>query len=462
MTDRRTALLEAHTEAEILEALAQLTRKKARREPETPTIEALAAFLPEAPEKARTQADKRLGTVGRALLPQAPLEAPPAWIAIGPHLEARLQFLIPWWGSVRPLFPSSVSLETVHILWVEVKKAGRVHPPVRHPLAPILRAWWKRPPLVERNPRRDPLFPAPVIHVRPEDPQGQLFSPQVGVKPHPRGQLDLLPRHGPGRASGPIEPAPLLAIYDAGGGPSDSRVGSMAGRIWLEGVLDVAPPDRGKGPVRLPPITTRELLARLYPDHPGRKTPVKWRPDRQLDNLLQALDVVDGIRVPILDGDGRGTFWRIVSVVGRPGHRLDDALHLVVDMPPGSERGPIVDRLAVRMAGARSATAWRLALSLAFRWHDPGRLRLPVGGGRTWRQTRTSARYPDIGDAELLALAFPTGDMPGRPRNARAAAEKALDYLVEIGYAAIERPRRIMPGPTWAGWGEAGDGGGRA
>ena len=34
--------------------------------------------------------------------------------------------------------------------------------------------------------------------------------------------------------------------------------------------------------------------------------------------------------------------------------------------PPGSERGALVDRLALRQAGTVSAAAYRLALSLAF------------------------------------------------------------------------------------------------
>ena len=280
-----------------------------------------------------------------------------------------------------------------------------------------------------------------------------LFSPEIGGA-HPSGQLDLLPGHSPDRAGGPIEPAPLLAIYDAGGAAAgdNNPAAPLASRIWLEGVLDVMPCDRSRGgPVSLPPITTKELIKRLYPDHPGRRQSAKWRPNRMLPALLEALDLVDRHRVPILDHEGHRTFWRIVSVTGRPGEHLDDALHLHVHFPAGSERGPLIDRHAVRIAGARSSAAWRLALSLSFRWHDPGRLILPVGNDRKWRQTRKPARYPEVSDAELLALTFPAG-YPGRKRDALTRAEAALSYLLKIGYAAVHPRRRIMPGKTWAGW----------
>ena len=306
------------------------------------------------------------------------------------------------------------------------------------------------PQPVARNDRPDPLFPA--ILIRSKEPQGVLFSPETGAA-HPSGQLDLLPGHGPGRAGGSIEPAPLLAIYDAGGAAAgdNNPAAPLASRIWLEGVLDVMPCDRSRGAVSLPPITTKELIKRLYPDHPGRRQSAKWRPNRMLPALLEALDLVDRHRVPILDREGHRTFWRIVSVTGRPGEHLDDALHLHVHFPPGSERGPLIDRHAVRIAGARSSAAWRLALSLSFRWHDPGRLILPVGDDRKWRQTRKPTRYPEVSDAELLALTFPAG-YPGRKRDALTRAKAALSYLLKIGYAAVHPRQRIMPGKTWAGW----------
>ena len=159
--------------------------------------------------------------------------------------------------------------------------------------------------------------------------------------------------------------------------------------------------------------------------------------------------------VPLLDREGHRTFWRIVSVTGRPGEHLDDALHLHVHFPPGSERGPLIDRHAVRIAGARSSAAWRLALSLSFRWHDPGRLILPVGDDRKWRQTRQVERYPVVTDAELIAMTYPSeANNVGSTRRSRLQrSREALAFLVETGYANVATDRRILPGQNWAGWG---------
>ena len=89
--------------------------------------------------------------------------------------------------------------------------------------------------------------------------------------------------------------------------------------------------------------------------------------------------------------------------------RLDDWVQFVVDLPPGSERGALVDRTALRKAGVESAPSYRLALSLAFWWHDPGKMRTPTqrggkGRGKLWRQTRQVERYPVVTDAELIAI----------------------------------------------------------
>ena len=51
--------------------------------------------------------------------------------------------------------------------------------------------------------------------------------------------------------------------------------------------------------------------------------------------------------------------------VPRSGH-LDDYIQFAVDLPPGCERGPLIDRPLHIRAGALSAAKYRLALSLSF------------------------------------------------------------------------------------------------
>ena len=114
--------------------------------------------------------------------------------------------------------------------------------------------------------------------------------------------------------------------------------------------------------------------------------------------------------------------------------RANDWIRFGVHLPPGSERGALVDRPALRLAGVRSGPAYRLALSLSFEWHRPGWRRQPLkraGKTTSWRQVREPGRYPVLTDDRLLAGAYPTG-MPVR-RNAVQRARIALQYLVRIG-----------------------------
>ena len=51
---------------------------------------------------------------------------------------------------------------------------------------------------------------------------------------------------------------------------------------------------------------------------------------------------------------------------------LDDDVTLIVRLPPGSTRGPQVDRERLRHWGKKSATAYRAMLGLAYRWFPAG------------------------------------------------------------------------------------------
>ena len=116
--------------------------------------------------------------------------------------------------------------------------------------------------------------------------------------------------------------------------------------------------------------------------------------------------------------------------------RADDWIRFGVHLPPGSERGALVDRRALRIAGANSAPAYRLALSLSFEWHRPGTTRQPVRRSRSivhWRQVRTASRYPVLSHDAPLAWTYPAGH--GVARNAMKRARAALDYLARIGFA---------------------------
>ena len=61
------------------------------------------------------------------------------------------------------------------------------------------------------------------------------------------------------------------------------------------------------------------------------------------------------------------------------GHR-SERVQLAVDLPPGSGKGPLIDRPALRAAGVVSAPAYRLALSLSALWRQPGKAGAGISG----------------------------------------------------------------------------------
>ena len=504
----KEALQTARSEADILDALARRVEfvDSGKGEPEIPTVEALAAYLSMAPETARKEAGELLEQLPwprmildgilvkdgdlkrarwRARAPLAPRGHGQSVLA--PRRPARngrqvlaVEAVFGWHPSDDARFEdwdygdpetedkltsldgedldtaevsADLNVEGVHELW------RNADPQPRHPLAPLVRAWWKRPVEVEdRNDRADPLFPAPLVHVQRNDRRaGNLFSPAVWTATQESGQFDLFPGFGPGEANGPLVPALPLALYDLGKGTAKTRGrgAPLALRIFVEAVLSVPLHARTLNrPVALPPQRFGDLLKALYPN------PGFYRPSRNFAAIYEAAKSLESARIPWEHPDGSGAMRRVVYARDLPRDgRLDDWVQFVVDLPPGSERGVLVDRTALRKAGVESAPSYRLALSLAFWWHDPGKMRTPIqrggkGRGKLWRQTRQVERYPVVTDAELIAMTYPSeANNVGSTRRSRLQrSREALAFLIETGYANIATDRRILPGQNWAGW----------
>lgn len=207
----------------------------------------------------------------------------------------------------------------------------------------------------------------------------------------------------------------------------------------------------------LPAMRLRNMLPWLYGE--GAK---RYRLSRHWPRLHAAFRALenDEARIPWVDPNtGCGSARRVVTPVDIPRKgRLDDWVRFSVHLPPGSEKGPLVDRPALRKAGVISAPAYRMALSLSFLWHDPGHLRVPYGRGkRLWGQTRQEERYPPIRDEDLVWMAYPAGhniDITAGTRRKRLyAARRALKFLEAIGFAKRTPGGGIMPGDSWSGWG---------
>lgn len=343
---------------------------------------------------------------------------------------------------------SMVEASQAHYDWV------RARPQPEHPLTPLVAAWLTRPRPVKHNERGDPLFPASIMMLSDDDPRRERLGFTLPARVSPEG--DYLPGLAPGEiAAEPTTPALPLQLYDLGQGPARTpgKGAPLALRIFVDTMIATKPTDRdlkdGR-PLLLPPVRLRQYLHHLYPSTNS------WRKGRHLRAFLDALDAVHNCRIAYTLPDGSGVARNIVTVVDRPVRGLDDWVRFFVNLPPKSARGFMTDRKALVTSGANHAIAYRLFLSLSAHWNQPGTMRVPLPGRgrrrRTWAQTQTPDRYPEVDDELLIAMAFPAGRY-SRRRDMLAKATKALAYLAAHGWITVHLKRRIMPGPEWAGWG---------
>ena len=287
--------------------------------------------------------------------------------------------------------------------------------------------------------RPDRILPARLAMVDHTDRRaGRLFTPAAHAVE--RGGEGLkLPGFGLERTR--ITPALPLALYDLGGGPSMERGhgAPLALRLWVESILAVGLADRANPWPTVLEIPLRDLLRKLYP---SARRP---RPNEYWPRLMQAVEILDSTRIPWEDPEtGKGGLQRIVNVssIPRGPGKLDDAVRVIVDLPPGSGSGPVVSPNLARY-GVQSAPLYRGLLNLAYQWFDPGRTRFPVRGGKHWLQVEDPERYPTITDDLLIELFYPTSSQKAR-RNLASRARKDLARLVKDGEARIVKGR-LMP-----------------
>ena len=302
----------------------------------------------------------------------------------------------------------------------------------------LLYAGLPRPGRANIN-RTDRILPARLAMVDHTDRRaGQLFT--TAAHAVERGGEGLkLPGFGLERTR--ITPALPLALYDLGGGPSMERGhgAPLALRLWVESILAVGLTDRANPWPTVLEIPLRDLLRKLYP---SARRP---RPNEYWPRLMQAVEILDSTRIPWEDPEtGKGGLQRIVNVssIPRGPGKLDDAVRVIVDLPPGSGSGPVVSPNLARY-GVQSAPLYRGLLNLAYQWFDPGRTRFPVRGGKHWLQVEDPERYSTITDDLLIELFYPTSSQKAR-RNLASRARKDLDRLVKDGEARIVKGR-LMP-----------------
>ena len=364
-------------------------------------------------------------------------------------------------------------------------------------LAPDVTAYLNRLPKIGPDTRENAIMPNPVALVRDlRSEQGELFDDlqlarRRGLQPIPpqRSLFATLP----GFESGPIVKVPCLPLilFDASFRVSNARGkgAPLVLRLWVEAILSVPAKDRTRT-VRLT-VKPRDLIRALWPNG-------TFRPGRDGPKLTCALAMLHAARVPWIDSKGQpGGYWAIVAVRNAPDFRNPESeLVLDVELPPGSQFGPLVHRPTLRKYGVKSAAAYRLSLGAAYYWnryltHKGKRLppTVPVverdergivlnahgdpvtakGGAPVthWndkRAIRTGEyirnpelqRLPWLEASDLLALGAPEADTrnPATRRDTLRRVRKAISEMAAEGdLVEIKKGRRVrIEPPDW--WGD--------
>ena len=163
---------------------------------------------------------------------------------------------------------------------------------------------------------------------------------------------------------------------------------------------------------------------------------------------MAAAEALDSCRIPWHDPNtGKSGFRRVVSLgdIPRGPHALDDDVRIIVDLPPGTGNGPLVDNQhppvgCEKRPGVPPAAESGLCLVRTGTDAFPQRGRVAVATGRG---LPTLNRYLELSDDELIRLAYP----PWRERtNLRADVRRLVKMLEEANELRVVDGRILPPG----------------
>ena len=370
--------------------------------------------------------------------------------------DAREEFFRRWIiveKSTEERFEVGTFAELAHLVWEDATKNS---PGLKHPLAPLIKAWQSGPaevlPVRDANGdlRGDTIVPRVVMR-ESGSTSDRLYLTPAHIAIENDGRPVALPGFEADRLSGRIPVLPVN-LYDLGVTAGESRGGRGAAPIPARMLVKLAAAPstvvrHGERFVTYK-ITLRDLRDALYPPEYLDGRPRRQRSVRYMwPHIHNAIKVINNeARIPILDQEsGYGHFHHLVRINENFGRiDLDMPIGVVLDIPPEVEGGVQLPR-RLDQWGAESAPAYRALLGLSFLWHEPGRTHAPKNG-RWIRKTGIDA-YEPMSDDDVIALAYPSSRHATRRRLVRRAWE-ALENLETHGELRIEGRRVLPPADT--------------
>ena len=178
-----------------------------------------------------------------------------------------------------------------------------------------------------------------------------------------------------------VQSLPLL-LFDAGGGESltQGNGAPVQLRLFVDIMLCLPPEIRRiVGHHQRMFVTLRQLRDAIWPNG--------WQRGRDYPKLVRAMNSLTTSGVP-----WEGGYWRPITVRNMP-VELDDLALFDVELPPGSGRGPLVNRPAAHQLGLISAPAFRLYLNLTGYWDRFGTFNGRLIGPTIRKVKRNEAGY---------------------------------------------------------------------
>ena len=398
----------------------------------------------------------------------------------------------------------AATLNAQHDLWCEAKK---VRQNLKHPIAPFIEEWFKRPLQIEPLGKRSGVIPASLKGAR-----ALGYLPGLAPEDAPLGNQEqeaMLP--GLVATEGTIVPTAIVQTWARGGGTelTRGRGAPLSKRIYYEVLTELSSDARHIPGRKRIVLTLRDLRDWLYPREGGKRH--NFRPQRDIAKIRNALWEVDQMRIQVTPpGDKVPTNWRVIGVPAFPEAHLDSRVVFDIELPPGSSGGALIDRYAMRRYGLVSAPQHSASLGLAYYWDKYGtyngrrilatRPRIarsaeghavgtngyvlldqrqrPVTSfsdersvflddagnpvqGRTLAERRKLAhrernpattRYPVLLPSDLLMLCYPesAAEVTGNLRFKRfERAKNALEHMEDDGYCVIEQAVGEMGEPGY-------------
>ena len=301
-----------------------------------------------------------------AIADKYPLAIPLPLVMLSPHINAIAAIADEDTHIMNRRTLILLFMDTIHGLWQEMRQ---YKPDLKHPVAPLIEHWLKRPVQIEPSRKRAGILPAGLRGAR-----ALGYLPGLAPEEAPLGNQEqeaVLP--GFAAAEGTIVPTAIVQTWARGGGTelTRGRGAPLSKRIFYEVLTELSLDARRlKGRVRLD-LTLRDLRDWLYPRDDGKRH--NFRPQRNITQIRDALWEVDQMRIKVLPpGDKVPTNWRVIGVRAFPEAHLDSRVVFDIELPPGSSGGALIDRYAMRRYGLVSAPQHSASLGLAYYWDRYG------------------------------------------------------------------------------------------